>query len=169
VRELRERIQREMEERKKMMAKLLEEQMTPEEMQKKEKYIRRMKAQSQEVEKKGRDAGVTGARAEVNHVKDRHWLPKLKGSCPFCARPAEGIEGEHDFVPEYAILAERHCLQCNEDYCAECFVEHHPRSELSKRFHKFQVIKDAHEKVSFLNPICAGFACTKVSNALNGA
>ena len=99
MRELRERIQREMEERKKMMAKLLEEQMTPEEMQKKEKYIRRMKAQSQEVEKKGRDAGVTGARAEVNHVKDRHWLPKLKGSCPFCARPAEGIEGEHDFVP----------------------------------------------------------------------
>ena len=54
---------------------------------------------------------------------------------------------DEDFVPEYSVSTERHCLQCELDYCADCFVETHAKTNPRMRFHKFQVIREVHAKV----------------------
>ena len=63
--------------------------------------------------------------------------------------------------------ATRHCLQCEHDFCAECFAELHAKTNPRMRFHKFQVIQDVHAKVKQQfewpqdRPIEAGISTTE--------
>jgi len=123
LKEIQEQIEKEVEARRQQKLRMLAEQLTPEQIQEQEKYLARIAEQSELV--KNRLAEET-MRSNVQAVSNGLWKPQDWPMCCVCAETR----------------AHRHCIQCDELMCVECFHQRHEDHPVLQR-HTFHNVKSS--------------------------
>lgn len=121
--ELQQRMCQQAEERRKARLRMLETADSPEEIAAQERYAARMASIAETVKLR---VSEESTRAGVRDVIHGAWAPETS-TWPTCA-----VCG--------AASSDRHCTQCDDLFCAECFADKH-HGELAA--HKFQVVSRA--------------------------